>query len=1079
MNFKFLMIICMAILLVGSVSAFEFDNVKSYDPITREVTITNAYGLGSEIGKARLNTPLNVRVGAGYQKVAELDLWAYDNYNDALKKFTFTDLKKKVEINRDFDLKYLTYKNIEINDYKNIQVGVSGNGTAIYEYQIVGSHFEEREVWNKITSTNLLKNERLTIGIFTEVKIGDYVDWIPTIYGIEVNEWASWTADLNVNLISYYKLDKGSGTVIDELGLNNGTNNGATRGVTGIINNSFDFDGSNDWVDRGALSSGEDQGAISVWIKRETNDTGDTFLTFNEDTFNSDSYMNFIAKSTGKIGMGSPTGGLALSFETDDIVVGDTNWHHIIIQSTGTYYEIWVDAVQKNFTMTVGSNNGDWNNQLPVYNHFSIGMIERAGQQYNPFNGLIDEVVIWERSLNQTEIILLYNGGHGLGLNSTSDDYPSITLNSPTIDTNYTTAQSLEINFTASDDQNLTDVKLYVNDILNQTNASGINNTNYIFDLSLSDGNYTIKGIATDNQSQTTNSSEIFIFIDTIHPTLEIITPITTEITTTLPYNVSINITTTDTNLNNCWYYTSDSPTNITYTCNNLTNATFNSGGSKTIFFYANDTLGNENSTSTTFLLNYIQESATYGTTIIETQNHSIILNITATEIISFNATFYYNGTEYTPTIVTTGNTSIITSTLTAPSITANDLVYFNWTYTINGIDYNSSNYNQTIMFLTPINITSESCVDKTLRFDIQDEVNLSALNGDVEYNFKYGLSNGSLKSVFGSLTNVTTFYLCINATVSQNYTLGYGEIQYRDSSYVDRRYYLFEGQIISNNTLTNHTLRDLLSVDQTSFLLTMEDTSLNVYSERYTALWRWYPNLDKYQIVEMGKTNDDGETVAHVETEDVDYRIGLYETDGTLIALDNPRRFVCTSSPCSLTIRVGAGDVDYSSVFDVQAQITYNETSGIFLVVYNDPNQLTSEMRFLVTRSSGTNTLIICNDTSSGFSGVMSCNTSAYTGLKKAVLYRSASPELPIAQKVVSEANTTFNSGFGLFISMMLWLAIVLSGFSGSPIPLLILSVVGLIPALLMGSINVAIFTGIAVLGAIIIHFIKRAVAK
>ena len=862
MNFKFLMIICMAILLVGSVSAFEFDNVKSYDPITREVTITNAYGLGSEIGKARLNTPLNVRVGAGYQKVAELDLWAYDNYNDALKKFTFTDLKKKVEINRDFDLKYLTYKNIEINDYKNIQVGVSGNGTAIYEYQIVGSHFEEREVWNKITSTNLLKNERLTIGIFTEVKIGDYVDWIPTIYGIEVNEWASWTADLNVNLISYYKLDKGSGTVIDELGLNNGTNNGATRGVTGIINNSFDFDGSNDWVDRGALSSGEDQGAISVWIKRETNDTGDTFLTFNEDTFNSDSYMNFIAKSTGKIGMGSPTGGLALSFETDDIVVGDTNWHHIIIQSTGTYYEIWVDAVQKNFTMTVGSNNGDWNNQLPVYNHFSIGMIERAGQQYNPFNGLIDEVVIWERSLNQTEIILLYNGGHGLGLNSTSDDYPSITLNSPTIDTNYTTAQSLEINFTASDDQNLTDVKLYVNDILNQTNASGINNTNYIFDLSLSDGNYTIKGIATDNQSQTTNSSEIFIFIDTIHPTLEIITPITTEITTTLPYNVSINITTTDTNLNNCWYYTSDSPTNITYTCNNLTNATFNSGGSKTIFFYANDTLGNENSTSTTFLLNYIQESATYGTTIIETQNHSIILNITATEIISFNATFYYNGTEYTPTIVTTGNTSIITSTLTAPSITANDLVYFNWTYTINGIDYNSSNYNQTIMFLTPINITSESCVDKTLRFDIQDEVNLSALNGDVEYNFKYGLSNGSLKSVFGSLTNVTTFYLCINATVSQNYTLGYGEIQYRDSSYVDRRYYLFEGQIISNNTLTNHTLRDLLSVDQTSFLLTMEDTSLNVYSERYTALWRWYPNLDKYQIVEMGKTNDDGETV-------------------------------------------------------------------------------------------------------------------------------------------------------------------------------------------------------------------------
>ena len=47
--------------------------------------------------------------------------------------------------------------------------------------------------------------------------------------------------DLTDNLVSYYKLDGTSGDVKDELDANNATNNGATRGETGIINNAFDF----------------------------------------------------------------------------------------------------------------------------------------------------------------------------------------------------------------------------------------------------------------------------------------------------------------------------------------------------------------------------------------------------------------------------------------------------------------------------------------------------------------------------------------------------------------------------------------------------------------------------------------------------------------------------------------------------------------------------------------------------------------------------------------------------------------------------------------------------------------------
>lgn len=1064
MNFKFLIVMCMAFLLVGTVSALEFDNVKDYDAIKREVTITNAYGLGDVIGKARLNTPLNVKVAPGYRKVAEFDISAYQDYNDAIKQFTFTDMKKKEKINRDFDLKYLSYENVEIEDYENKIISYTENGTAIYKSVLIGSHTESRKVWTKVTPADLKKNEVLTIGIFTEVEIGDFVDWIPTIYGVEIEEWATWEADIGTT--AHYNKDATSGDVLDSLGNYDGTNNGATRGATGKISNAFSYDGSNDYVSITDINNllSITEGMVSFWIYPESITTSPVQALVSADG-SYDFYVNIDSDQA----TCSATGGMVIKVGTKIVCANAGNineWKHIIVTWDSTNIYTYTNGASTYKDTKAGSN----------FDGSTFYFGSNAGS--NAFKGRLDEVLFADTNATKDIVDFLYNDGDGLTYldNGVNDDAPVITLNSPT-SANYTTAQTPTINLTASDDINLADVKLYVNTILNQTNASGDNATDYLFNLNLGDGDYAIYGKATDNNSQETNSNEIRIVIDSIAPTINITSPTENLTTFMQPINVLLNATTFDTHLETCLYYTSENTTNITYTCNTTINISL-SGGEKTIYVLANDSFGNTNEEETTILINYIQENAIYDTSVIEQENYTVALNITASQINTINGSLNYNGVEYNTTISQTGNTAILTTNLTAPSLSENLIAGFNWTYNLNGVDYNSSNYEQTIFELTPL-FFSESCNDKALKFELQDEGNLSSLTGDVEFNFKYGISNSTANEVFGSLSEVSTFYACINATVAPNYTIGYGEIQYRDADYVDRRYYLFEGRVISNNTLANITLRDLKSVDQTSFLLTMEDTSLNVYSDRYTALWRWYPDLNEYQIVEMGKTDEDGQTVTHVETEDVDYRVGLYEQDGTLIKLDNPRRFVCTSAPCSLTIRVGAGDVDYSSVFDVQAEITYNETSGVFLLIYNDPNQLTSKMRFLVTRETGTSTLIICNDTSSGFSGAMSCNTSAYNGLKRAVAFRSASPELPIAQKVVSQLNTTFNSGFGLFISVILWLAIVLSGFGNNPIWTIILSVVGLIPALIIGSINIAIFTGIAVLGAILIHFIKRTVAR
>jgi len=1055
------------VLLMGNVSAMEIDNVRSYNPTTRTVTIKNSFLWvpTSEIATVQLITPLNVKVPRGYQQVAEIKIEGFEDYKDFINQLEFYDLKNnKGKISRDYDLKLRGSEVVDVDDYTSIKTGESTNGTGIYSYEVTGTHEETKTTWKKLTPADIKKNDVLYIGIFTDVQAGDFVDWVPTIAGVKVPEWASWESSLNVDLEHYYKLDGTSGEVIDSLGTSDGTNNGATPNVTGIINTAYDFDGTDDYIDTTYSVSGLTNFSIGLWANWDNTDTGNVIISNDDAGFDS-SFR--IRSNSGKISFNVQDGG-STQTDVDSLTTISTGmWYHCVYVKEGTNHKLYVNAGTPASTTLA---------QTPNSNNLYIG--KRIATTYDePMDGKIDEVGIWNRALTPTEITELYNSGDGLGLNSTGDLPPTITLNSPD-SSNYTTPQSLNINFTASDDINLSDVKLYVNGILNATNASGINNSVYLFPLTLGDGNYTIYGTATDNESQQTNSSSIDIFIDTINPVLTVTSPVVNYTTFSLPLGVNLSVVSSDLNLNKCWYSHSDNLTNVTYTCNTNVNVSFSTGGTKNIYLYANDSLGNEETTTATTSINYVTEDARFSATVVEEETNLIVLNINATNIDTFNATLHYNGTDYSGIVLTNPGVpdrADVGFTLTAPSLDANELVYFNFTYTLNGVDYNSSTYNQTLVFLTPIEF-SASCVDKTLRFDLQDEGNLSAIYGNMEYNFKYGLTNGSLKEVFGSLTNVTTAYLCINATVSENYTIDYGEIQYRSSGYVDRRYYLFEGQTISNNTLTNHTLRDLVSADQTSFLITMEDTSLNSYTEKYTALWRWYPDLNKYQIVEMGKTDDDGQTVSHVNTEDTDYRIGLYELDGTLITLDNPRRFVCTSAPCSLTVRVGATDVDYSSLFDVQASLTY--VSDVFTLIYNDPNQYTSGMRLYVTRETGSSTLVICNDTSTGFTGVISCNTSAYTGLKKAVVYRSASPEVIILQKAVSELNTTFNSGFGLFISMFLWLAIVLTGFAVNPIFTIILGVVGLIPALLLGSVNLTIFTGIAVLGALVIHLIKRSVA-
>jgi len=682
----------MFILLSPLVMGFEFDNVKDYNPITREVIITNALGLGADIGKARLNTPLNVKVGAGYQKVAEFDIWAYQDYSDALKQFTFTDMKKKEKINRNYDLKYLTYEDVKINDYKTecyidysnpYNYNNSTNGTKICKQIEDGFHYENQQIWKKINPAILKKNEKLTIGLFTDVQIGDHVDWVPTIYGVEVEEWASWTASLEVSLIGYWSMDDNYANITVRDSSDNSYDGTASRNSdtfssSGLVKTSFSFDGTDEWVLLPALAqvSGATARTLAGWAYQVENSGEHYFGGWGDGA--SASCFNFKTDNGGVLGVGLYGGDLVST-----IAVPLNTWTYVYAK-----YESGVTMVGK--INATGHYNTSYSRSI---NTGTVNMPTLAKNSYHDasawFNGSLDEWGMWSKSLNINELEQLYNNGTGLGFDEIESSAPNITLNSPS-SANYTTNQNVTINFTVWDDINLTNVQLYVNDILNQSNASGINNSNYLFDLSLTDGNYTIYGKATDNESKSTNSSSIQINIDT---------------TPNIQY-------TANTEINNYNSTTSYLPIEVT-----LTETYFD-----TISFNVNGTVTNYTDGTRLFNQSYADGTYTYNVTVYTTTGQS---NSTTTRTIYIDTT--------APNITDAiGLDNIVTTSLPINST---------WNYTasddhIGSCYFNSTaNATQTVIVCNSTTITSWTTAgNKTITYCANDTFGNENCNTDYLY---------------------------------------------------------------------------------------------------------------------------------------------------------------------------------------------------------------------------------------------------------------------------------------------------------------------------------------------------------
>jgi len=487
---RLLVILLLGLFLISLVSAETWDDSVDYNTKDREYTITNAFGLGDEIAKIKLKTPHNNIVGAGYQKVAEIKIkngeGDWEDIIGGIELFYINEDGSYTEFERQIDIKIRVSKEVD-NTYFSCTEGYSENGTFMQECKKIINGTKDIQVWEDFNNS-LIKNKRVVIGLFTNVEVDDYVEWIPTLYGHQLTEWASWTSNFDVGLVSYYKLNETSGNVLDSLGLNNGTNFGATPNVVGKVNTAYDFEASeSDYINLDNLSSLSNltNFSISCWVKLESKTGYDSLIVKG---YSGGDYAWWLR-------LNSDATAFEFRINNGGIVGSTINpsldiWYHVVAIYNGSNASIYVNNSLPD--SIAWSTDPDVNIQ-----NVSIG--RDTGLNLRFLDGIIDEIGIWNRSLSTDEITQLYNNGDGLSYQE-EEEFINVTLISPA-DEFSTSNQNVNFTCFVKSSLNLTNVSFMLNGVINETNSSGFNNTNYTFEKTLEYGNYNWSCKATDNES--------------------------------------------------------------------------------------------------------------------------------------------------------------------------------------------------------------------------------------------------------------------------------------------------------------------------------------------------------------------------------------------------------------------------------------------------------------------------------------------------------------------------------------------------------------------------------------------------
>jgi len=203
-------------------------------------------------------------------------------------------------------------------------------------------------------------------------------------------------SEFDPNLVLYLPLEEGTGTMTKDLSGwgNHGTLVNGPTWSTGRAGKCLSFDGANDYVNCGdgvSLKIGEPL-TIEVWTKRQPGTPNDVKIVGN---YHPDIKGYVMQSYNGNLSFGfsNGSGHIFYNFGGD---YRDGQWHHFVITKDSNYIRAYIDG---NAQTPVNET------RLIVPSDYGLGIGVGSNVWTGfPFNGLIDDVRIYNRALTASEI---------------------------------------------------------------------------------------------------------------------------------------------------------------------------------------------------------------------------------------------------------------------------------------------------------------------------------------------------------------------------------------------------------------------------------------------------------------------------------------------------------------------------------------------------------------------------------------------------------------------------------------------------------------------------------------------------
>ena len=264
------------------------------------------------------------------------------------------------------------------------------------------------------STTNIIEATGQTISTSTPSHIqfnrGTVNDWSIYLDGTSVATATDSTSLGTANSLSpliHYDFEQTSSTLTNQgTGSNlDGTNNGATTGSTGILGSSWDFDGSNDYVNTStnALSSTHSAFTLMGWLKPSS--TATTYaLCLSPEDGNTNNFHCVQTKSNGVFQ--ATVGDNSVQTSCNGSTSYSTSaWSHVAVQYDGSSTKLFVDGVLDCTSSSTPS--GSYTQDTKV----NLARQGTSGQTF--YGGLIDQVLVFNTAISADTVSEIYNSGNG------------------------------------------------------------------------------------------------------------------------------------------------------------------------------------------------------------------------------------------------------------------------------------------------------------------------------------------------------------------------------------------------------------------------------------------------------------------------------------------------------------------------------------------------------------------------------------------------------------------------------------------------------------------------------------------